>query len=237
MPPVPDVDAALSRLFQRRPAVELSDLCRALRTGSRTTVFRSLKRVGYYSSYSHAGRFYTLQSIPAFDSRGLWSYGEARFSSRGTLRATIVCLVKEADAGCTHEELQRLLGLRVHDTLWSLVEEHQIGRERVETVFVYLDVDAARAEAQLARRRATKSASVTIAVPEPPLEASRVIAILVAIIQHPDYRPSRIVAELQSRSVQVTETQVEQVLETYGVKKTPRSPSRPSKRSERRRPR
>jgi hypothetical protein len=37
------------------------------------TVFRKLKELGYRTSYSHRGRFYTLDRIARFDRQGLWS--------------------------------------------------------------------------------------------------------------------------------------------------------------------
>ena len=114
---------AVQRLFRRKPVAILDQLQRALGSSERT-VFRVLDRVGYVTSYSHAGRYYTLKSIPAFDEHGLWFYGEVRFSARGTLRATLGFLIREAPGGHTHEEVAALVGLRVHNTLTRLVETH-----------------------------------------------------------------------------------------------------------------
>ena len=54
---------ALHKLFRTRPVALLSHLRKALQTPSRTTVFRVLRSVGYLTSYSHAGRYYTLKRI------------------------------------------------------------------------------------------------------------------------------------------------------------------------------
>jgi hypothetical protein len=200
-------------------------------------LFFALKAVGYFTSYSHAGRYYTLRRIPKFDMHGLWFLDDVRFSKHGTLRASVVVLVCEAPAGRTHEELAQILGLRVHDTLRSLVEAAEIGREQVEAVFVYVDMDPHRASAQLAERRKSHAVTPVATVVTLPLDPSRIIEVLVAIIHHPDYALSRIVAGLQSRGFQISEAQVEQVLATYGVKKTARSRSRRSRRCARRSPR
>jgi hypothetical protein len=45
----------------------LPELKAALRTSAPMTVFRTLRRVNYLSSYSHRGRFYTLREVPDFD--------------------------------------------------------------------------------------------------------------------------------------------------------------------------
>src|SRR5438105_1418365 len=89
----------LHKLFRTRPVALLSDLRKALQTPSRTTVFRVLSSVGYLTSYSHAGRYYTLKRIPQFDPRGLWHYRQIGFSSQRTLRATLVHLVETSPAG------------------------------------------------------------------------------------------------------------------------------------------
>lgn len=226
----------LKKLFTQSPIAVLEQMQRALGTSGRT-VLRILSKLGYLTSYSHAGRFYTLQSIPTFDFRGLWFHGQVRFSSHGTLRATIVFLVKQAQAGYTHEELQFIVGLRVHDTLHSLVEAAKIGREEVDGVFVYVDAEPQHAATQLAQRRATVQAPLAAGTAEPPLEPARIIDILVAIIHHPDYTPSGIVGDLRTRAVQITAAQVEQVLVTYGVKKTVRSRFKRSRRCAKQPPR
>ena len=80
---------ALERLFAHRPVADLVQLGRALGTRSRMSMFRRLSSLGYLSSYTHTGRFYTLVSIPAFDADGLWRYEGIGFSRDGTLKATV----------------------------------------------------------------------------------------------------------------------------------------------------
>ena len=227
-----DALALLRRRFKRHPVAELEDLCRAVRRSGRT-VFRALEKLGYHSSYSHAGRFYTLRTVPKFDGRGLWFYGEVRFSAHGTLRATIVVLIKQAPAGHTHEELAVILGLRVHDTLRSLVEAKEVGRERIEAVYVYVDSDPGRAAAQLGRRRKpsrVEPAGVTL-LPPPPLDLARVVDVLLAVIHAPKDDARTIAARLRAGGLAVADEQVEAVFSQYDLgKKTARSRSRRSPR-------
>ena len=60
-------EEALRRLFRRQPVTELSDLLRVLETRSRMSVFQRLKVLGYLSSFTHAGRYYTLTEVARFD--------------------------------------------------------------------------------------------------------------------------------------------------------------------------
>lgn len=230
--PDPQVEC-LERLFQRRPMAVLGQLRRAL-GASASTVFRVLARVGYLTSYSHAGKYYTLRSVPSFDTHGLWFCGEIRFSTQGTLRATLVFLVRQAPAGHTHEELEALVGLRVHDTLRSLVETHQLGREQVAAVYVYVDTDPRRAAVQLDGRRATMVPKISpprSAEPQGGLDLARMVEVLLAVIHHPRHDVDRLVAHLGAKGIVVTAEEVQEVFTRYHVKKkTAGSRSRRSRR-------
>jgi hypothetical protein len=82
----------------------LPQLKKALGTSATMTVFRKLKALGYRTSYSHRGKFYTLDSLPQFDSQGLWSHGGGWFSRHGNLLQTAAHWVKQAQAGFTAAE-------------------------------------------------------------------------------------------------------------------------------------
>ena len=229
MPPGRDYAQILDQLFRRTPVAVLDQLRRALKTTSRTTVFRALTTVGYLTSYSHAGRYYTLKRIPAFDARGVWVFRDVRFSVHGTLRATVEHLVTQAPAGHTHEELEALLGLRVHDPLRSLVHARRLARARLGARYVYVAAGAEGAAAQLARRRAGGEAPA--AAPEAPLDLARVVDVLVAVIRDPRARAPQIAAHLRARGLALTDAQVDAVFTQYALgKKTARARSRRSPR-------
>lgn len=220
---------ALKSLFQRKAVVTLKDLRRSLRATSRTTVLGALQRAGYYSSYSHAGRYYTLVGIPRFDAQGLWFYEDVGFSVHGTLRATLERMIREAPAGHTHEELQAILRLRVHDTLRDLVEARRIARETVEALYVYLGVDPGAAKVQLARRHERHKARDATSLP--PLDWARVIDVLLTVIREPRAGAVNVAAALRERGLGVTDAQVEEVFRRYELgKKTARARSRPWRR-------
>lgn len=221
----------LEKLFERQGVAQLSTLRRALGVRSRTTVFLALKAVGYYSSYTHAGRYYTLAHIPRFDDHGLWFHGEVRFSKHGTLRATVVVLVCQSPDGHTHEELQDLLGLRIHDTLRSLVNDNLVGRERVASVYLYTDMAPERAAAQLMQRRLRSAPSPAAAqVSLRSLDLKLVVDILVAVIHGPRDGAAKIAARLRRGGLCVSDEQVKAVFAQYGIeKKTARSHSKRSR--------
>ena len=121
----------LVELFKTNKIATMDELKAALSTRADATVFRKLATLAYRSSYSHRGRYYTLEDIPRYDQMGLWSFREVWFSSRGTLLATAESLVEEADAGYFSTELESLFHVQVKGCLLKLVREQRIAREKL----------------------------------------------------------------------------------------------------------
>jgi len=149
-------------------------------------------------------------------------------------------LVTKAPAGYTHEELEVILGLRVHDTLLSLVEAEEIGRVHIDVAYLYVAADPERASAQLSWREGMSVTTAAVA-PKPKipteeptveLDPTHVIDVLVAVIHAPKDDARTIAARLRAGGLLVANEQVEAVFEQYGLpeKKTVRSHSRRSRR-------
>lgn len=221
---------AVEALLSRKLAVQLDQLRRTLGTTSRTTVFRVLTKAGYLTSYSHAGQYYSLRRIPKYDANGLWFHGEVRFSMHGTLRATIVVLVRKCPAGCTHDELALILGLRVHDTLHSLIKARLLERERIDAVYIYFDADPERQAAQRDQRRRATAPVLVARPPPPPLDLPRVVEVLVALLQAPTDEPRAIGARLRASGTDVSDEQVEAVVKHYALEKKTAQPRSPRSR-------
>jgi hypothetical protein len=221
---------ALLRLFRKRPIVTLPALFGTLRTRSRMSVFRRLSAIGYLSSYSHAGRYYTLQEVPEFDEEGLWRHQGVSFSRHGSLKSTVEHLVNRAEAGRVHPELELSLRIRVHNTLLDLVEEERIGRVELDRCFLYVSAKRRKAKAQIARRQAELERKAVEGEEKP--SSAVVIEVLLEIIHGAkvEAEPATIAARLAARGLSVTARQVEALLEQHGLKKTAKSRWRRSRR-------
>jgi hypothetical protein len=229
--PADEHAAALERFFRRKPVARLDELRRILGASGRT-VFRTLKRVGYRTSYSHAGGYYTLADVPRFDENGLWAHGGVLFSKEGTLRATVVQVVESSAAGHTHTELQARLRLRVHDTLRDLVEDRQLGRVELEQLYLYVSASADRAAMQV-ERRAQRGPEIAPPKEEDVLDPALVIEVLLEVIHGTVVRidAQEVTSRLVARRVAITAAQVEEILRRHSVvKKTARSRSPRSRR-------
>lgn len=220
---------ALRKLFRQRRIADLPALFKTLQTDSPMSVYRRLFPLGYISSYSHNGRFYTLDDVPEFDAGGFWQYQGAFFSRHGTLMSTTAHLVETAEAGRTHKELEAALRVRVHNTLLDLVKGKRIGRELLDGLFLYVSAEQERAAAQVSRRRQKPAAVAQAAVLS---GQSLEIAVLLEVIHGarliPD--PAQIVERLAGKDVRVARDQVEAIFHKHGLKKTPGPRSRFSRR-------
>lgn len=148
----------LRSFLQRKQIASLEELKQALGTASTMTVFRKLKSLGYRTSYSHRGKYYTLAEIPQFDEHGLWSCRAVWFSREGTLLATAQRLVEQAPTGLTASELQALLNVEVKQPLLQLYLHKRIARQGVEGVYVYFSREPGRLREQRLQREARPAA-------------------------------------------------------------------------------
>ncbi|RJR21948.1 MAG: hypothetical protein C4582_07150 [Desulfobacteraceae bacterium] len=71
-PPVRYHAEALRELLLKQRIATMEQLKKALGTGADLTILRKLKELSYHTSYSHRGRYYTLEEIARFDELGLW---------------------------------------------------------------------------------------------------------------------------------------------------------------------
>jgi len=157
----PDVVRAL---LKKQKIASLDQLKKSLGTSSTMTVFRHLKELGYRTSYSHRGKYYTLLDVADFDERGLWAWHDVWFSERGNLLETARHFVEQAEAGLTANELENLLHVEVKLSLLHLVRRSQIDREKIAGVYVYVARDKSQKRAQRLRRQ-DKQTSWDIGMP------------------------------------------------------------------------
>ena len=151
-------------LIEKERILTTDRIAQALGAPSRSTVFRKLLELGARASYSHRGRYQTLDRIARYDGNGLWSYRGVHFSKQGTLLETIVSLVEQSGQGYYASELQDLLGVRVHNALAHLYGGKMLGREQHADQYLYVSPTAG--DGQLERRYETIQQAHTQAGPD-----------------------------------------------------------------------
>lgn len=148
----------LVSLLNDQKVATLPQLKDALGSSVTYTVLRKLSVLGYHSSYSHCGAFYTLDSIAQFDALGLWSHHDIRFSRHGTLLNTAEVLVSESVAGYQVPELEAVVHVAVKDALRQLVQGRRLFRRDWQGRYWYGALDRARWQEQWAARQAQQQA-------------------------------------------------------------------------------
>ena len=141
----------LVKLFQEKRVLTLAVIQQVLGTTVKMTAFRKLKALSYRASYSHCGRYYTLNEIARYDENGLWSFNQIHFSIHGSLIQAIAALIDSAESGYFASELNRILQVRVQDTLLKLFRSQMLKRRQIGGEYLYLPAD--KWQDQLQRRK------------------------------------------------------------------------------------
>ena len=189
----------LVRLLKRKRIAMIDDLKGALGTQSDATVFRKLRHLPYLTSYSHSGKFYALEESAEFDELGLWSCGTVRFSRYGTLLATAVALVEEAEGGFFASELEALLEVTVKTALLQLTRKGRIHRQKIEGRQLYCSGEAAKRRKQvLARKTSAIEMSLAGAGFHPIATPDELQAAIVLFVSLLDEKQRRLYAGLES---------------------------------------
>ena len=148
----------LVSLLNHQTVATMPQLKDALGTSVTYTVLRKLAPLGYRSSYSHGGSYFTLDSLAHYDPLGLWSYHGIHFSRRGTLLNTAQALVSESAAGYQASELEAVVQVAVKDALRQLVHAGRLFRQPWQGLYWYGAPDRARRQEQWAARQAQGAA-------------------------------------------------------------------------------
>jgi hypothetical protein len=213
MPPPAKPSQRIVPLFAEQPCWMIQPLAAKLQY-SIPSVRRFLSEVGYYSSFTHNGGWYTLRSIPRFGPDGLWFYRDIGFSRVGSLTQTLVDLTTRSLAGMTAEQLGKKLHCRCHSVLVQLCRHGKLQRQRLGRSYVYIAVDPRTAAIQ---RHAMAMQSAPLAQ----LPAEIALLVLAEFIRNPksDFEQlARALASSKGATIEVE--QIERLFEQHGLKKT-----------------
>ncbi len=127
----------LLNILKKKKIATMEELKIILDTHSRMTVFRRLKELNYITSYSHSGKFYSLNRVAKFNNVGLWFFKSILFSQYGTLIKTLELFINESEKGYAASELENILNVKVDDSLLILVKNKIIIRKKISGIYIY----------------------------------------------------------------------------------------------------
>jgi hypothetical protein len=155
------MEEQLLKIFSKQVVLSISELKSVLRTNSRMTIFRKLKQLPYKSSYSHCGRYYTLDSLAQYNENGIWGYNQIYFSRYGTLKNTVLENINSSKHGLTSSELVELLHVPVFNTVLDLYKTQKIDRKQIGKEYIYLSKESGGSQFHL-RQEEIKSKNTVV---------------------------------------------------------------------------
>ena len=213
MPSASKPSQRLVSLFTTQPCWMIEPLAGELHY-SIPSVRRFLTEIGYHSSFSHNGGWYTLRSIPRFDRDGLWFYHDIGFSRAGSLTKTLIDLTNRSPAGMGAQQLGGKLRCRCHSVLVHLCRDGRLQRQKLGRSYTYLSVDADSAAIQ-------RQAMAVQSKPGVALPAEIAVLVLVEFIRNPGLSFEQLAGGISRRNnVTVDMAQIERLFDLYGLKKT-----------------
>ncbi|MBA7551591.1 hypothetical protein ES705_44138 [subsurface metagenome] len=153
MKPVVFNTKILMSFLQNHKIATMLELKAALGTDVDMTVFRKLRELSYRTSYTHRGKYYTLDEIAGFDNQGLWFFRSVGFSVYDTLVNTVKIFVGKSETGLSAAELKGILNVEVKESLLRLFRKEQLQREKISGLYVYFSAEAFTRKKQVLLRR------------------------------------------------------------------------------------
>jgi len=210
-----DAHSQLAELFNQEKCYTIDQLSRRLNY-SLISIRRFLKVMGYYSSFTHNSKWYTLRSIPSFDNNGIWFYQDIGFCKHGNLNQTIGRFIDKSFQGLTAKDLFNILSVPCHPVLNQMYKKKKIDRFNTPKGFVYLSVSESKKRLQLNR----------LQVLTPPQKIERfnsqtAVYVLVEFIKNPKASFFELSVAVKKKGVKASQQAIAQLFKDYDLKKSP----------------
>lgn len=190
---------SITGLLRSKSIATMDEMKAALGSDASMTVFRKLRTLAYLASYSHRGKYYTLQELVDFDDRGLWTCRGAHFSRFGSLLQTVETFVNRAEAGCLAAELAEQLQVDVKAPLLKLVRAKRLVRVQAAGWYLYCSADRGRCrEQEMVRRLPTTQTHAFAPLREASADSNEAKAAVVLFMTLLDEQQRRLFAGLES---------------------------------------
>jgi len=210
-----DPQNQLSELFRQKKCYTIKQLSHHL-DYSLISIRRFLKVIGYYSSFTHNSKWYTLRSIPSFDNNGIWFYQEIGFCKHGNLNQTIGRFIEKSFQGLTAKDLFNILSVPCHPVLNQMYKKEKIDRFNTPKGFVYLSVSESKKQLQLKRLQA-----LTPPKKIESLNPQTAVYVLVEFIKDPKASFFELSVAVEKKGVKASQQAVAQLFKDYDLKKNP----------------
>lgn len=199
----------IEELFQIHKVFTICELTEHLDC-SEITARRRLNEFGYFSSYTHNSRYYTIDSVAKFDSNGIWCYDDICFSSFGTLKRTITHLIDDSPHGITVSQISSILKIKCYSPLNLFYKNGNFNRIKQDKGYIYLSKQENIYQKQVDYYKQLED-----------LKPQTAIQLLVEYINNPIASCQELSQAMSQKHFQVTAEAIQSFFKKHGVKKTP----------------
>lgn len=200
----------VEELFHVHKVLTISELAQHLNCAE-ITVRRKLHALGYFSSYTHNSRYYTINSVVKFDHHGIWCHNNICFSKLGTLKRTITSLIDNSSSGMTVSQISKIIRIKCYAPLNLFYKNGCFNRIKQNKQFIYLSKQENIYQQQLDYHKQAEQ-----------LKPQTAIQLLVEHINNPDATCQQLSQTLRQKQFQVTAEAIQSFFEKHGVKKKPK---------------
>lgn len=197
------------KLIKVMTILELSEILKR----SLITIRRRLKEWGAYTSYNKNGRYYTLPSIPKFNKKGIWHCKDIFFSKHGTLKNTIVYLVRASFKGLTNSDLAEIIGINPDSFMSQFKELPELRKEKYKREVIYFSKDEERYKLQKENRFPPQPCTLEL----PPDAVS--IIILVELVHNPGMSNTELAKRLGKKGYKIEQCMIDNLFKHYNLGK------------------
>ena len=205
----------LEELFSQQYCWNMEQLCDSLNY-SAISIRRFLKQAGYFSSFTHNSKWYTLSSIPEFDNNGLWFHNRIGFSRHGNLNKNIVHFINKSSHGISAKQLAEILSISCHAVLNHMYNSGAIDRFKSQSDFVYLSSLSKRKKQQMMR---LPSRQVSVSAPRE-LNPQTAVYVLVEYIKNPQSSFDELSGAVAKKQFIATPKAIARFFDKHDLKKT-----------------
>lgn len=155
---------AIQKVFEQKP-IYCSEFLKQHFDCSYQCIWENLTKVGYYSSFTHNSKYYTLADIPEFNDNDIWFHsdpviGEIGFTKQKTACNLILWLINSSQTGLTERNLTDIMKIRICNQLNGLVKQSKIQKVKLDHKSYYFSIDKNQYRQQYANLTATEGLSL-----------------------------------------------------------------------------
>lgn len=167
-------------LFERQSCWTIDQLKQELHY-STISIRRFLKQLGYYTSFTHNSKWYTLDAIPRFNNNGIWFYHDIGFSRYGNLKQSILHHIEKSPQGLSARQIADIFSTPCHAVLNHMYKSAMIERVKAPSGFIYVSAQVEKKDQQLTQLKSAQP----IDPRHQKLSALSAVYVLVEYIKHP----------------------------------------------------